>query len=105
MRINEIVWNGGQGLQDLMIHGIGPTKALAEHLANMIEQPRPDDTPEARAAVLEVVIQRLDDIEQGGLDGLVGAVRNLFVQWKSAFPQERLFLDKNVILFDCLIFI
>jgi len=28
MRINEIVWNGGPGLQDLMIHGIGPTKAL-----------------------------------------------------------------------------
>jgi hypothetical protein len=37
LRISEIEWNGGQGLQDLSIHGIGPTKAMAEHLAGIIE--------------------------------------------------------------------
>jgi len=64
-RISEIEWSDGQGLQDLSIHGIGPVKALAEHLAEMLEQPRPNDGPENRAAILETVIQRLEDIERG----------------------------------------
>ncbi len=65
LRISEIEWSGGQGLQDLSIHGIGPTKAMAEHLAEMLEQPRPNDKPETRAAIMETVIQRLGDIDQG----------------------------------------
>jgi len=65
MQINEIEWNNGQGLEDLSIHGIGPVKALAEHLAEMMEQPRPNDGPETRAAILKTVIQRLSDIGQG----------------------------------------
>jgi len=37
LRIREIEWNWGQGLYDLSIHGVGPTKAMAEHLAGIIE--------------------------------------------------------------------
>ena len=64
MRINEILWNGGQGLQDLMIHGIGPTKALAKHLSNLIEQPELVDGPDVRSALFETIIDRLDDAER-----------------------------------------
>jgi hypothetical protein len=64
MRISEIEWNGGQGLQDLSIHGIGPTKAIAEHLAGILEEPRPNDGPETREAIPGTVIQRLEDVEQ-----------------------------------------
>ena len=64
LRISEIEWNGGQGLQDLSIHGIGPTKAMAEHLAGILEQPRPDDTPEARAAILDAILDSLNEAER-----------------------------------------
>jgi hypothetical protein len=37
-------------LEDLSIHAIGSTKALAEHLSNLIEQPELIDGPDVRSA-------------------------------------------------------
>ena len=77
LRISEIEWNDGQGLQDLSIHGIGPTKAMLEHLAGIIEGSIDNVDHGAEYALVYTVIQRLEDIERSlerfGRDALSAA--------------------------------
>lgn len=64
-RIDAIQWENGDGLEELLIHGIQPTKALLEHLVDGLEERSFDDNPGLQAALAQTVIERMGAIERG----------------------------------------
>lgn len=77
MRIDEIKWDDGQGLEDFVIWGISPLKTLAYYLTEGSLEPGAQERVETLGFLIEELIEKaeecikrfmgeLDKLDKGG---------------------------------------